>query len=582
LPQNTYAKYSSGFDFPLGAPEGVGYAVNGTGGLNWLERYDYAGDGIAEYHPGEDWNEARNGKDYGGDNRDYGDPVYSISDGVIKYANLHSAGWGNLVLIEHDLSGVNYWSQYGHMMKLAPGISAGTFVTKGTIIGYVGSYPYNSGRNIHLHFETRKKYRQAYDFVPNWSKEKVLEYYVKPTDFINAHRPLESPSITATAGASGSSTITWAATAESEKYEIYRSENSGSCGVGTPIKTITNANETSFADQNLTTGKTYYYCLITYYKNGLLSKSAEKSVQIKQEIIKITDNPVAQTHPVISDGKIFWEDLRSENNTWPRKLYYYDLATKKIESVSIGIDGAKLPYLPNGQGTRVVFYAQDSMGTGNNIYCYDFATGNPYAITQARGDQVNPVISDSGIVVWQDLRNGSNYDLYYLDVTKSQGEIPFVIASGNQRNPAIWGNKVVWMDSRAGNRNDLYVKEIGGTEKLLATNVGDDTPSIWENYVVWQYKGKVSMVDINTGAIKTIATSGAGPSPKIRDGKVAYTLVEGANSYIHIHEIAAGKDTKIDFPLNYASFPFIFGNILVFDHAEKATVPNMDIYLVNL
>lgn len=582
LPESSYASNSVGFDYPLGAPTGTGYAVEGRGGLNWLDRYDYMGDGVPEFHPGEDWNEAGDARDYGNDNQDYGDPVYAISDGTVKYASLHSSGWGNLVLIEHEVSGVYYWSQYGHMKSLGPDIKSGKVVGAGQVIGYVGAFPYSSGQNIHLHFEIRKKYRQAFDFVPNWTRERVEEFYVKPTDFINSHRPVGPPEVVINPGVGGTTSITWPSVPEAEKYEIYRSETPGACGVGSPIKTITNTEETVFNDQGLTAGKAYYYCLVVYYKNGILSKSKEQPITIKQEVQKITNNTSAQTHPVISNGKIFWEDLRSENNTWPKKLYYYDLETKQQGFQYIGIDGAKRPYSPNAQSSRVVFYTNDSLGTGNNIYCHDFNTGSTYAITQARGDQVNPVISESGIVVWQDLRNGSNYDLYYLDVTKAQGESVFVAANGNQRNPAIWANKVVWMDSRAGNRHDLYLKEIGGSEKLLATNVGDDTPSIWKNFVVWQYKGKVSMIDVDTGQTKVIAAANAGSSPRVRDNKVAYTLAEGSNSYIHIYDISTGNDTKIDFSLNYMAFPFVSGNILVFDHAEKATIPDMDIYLIYL
>lgn len=562
LPQSTYAISADGFDYPVGKPDAQGFFD--------AQDFNEYNTNFSNYHLGEDWN-----KNCSGD-CDLGDPIYSIADGVVISRRL-MRGWGNVIMLEHEINGKKFKTLYGHFKDVY--VTEGQKVPRGELIGTIGKGDPNYHFYAHLHFELREEPTLG---IGSGYGAKDFPGYLNPHIFINSHRPVGPPKVVINSGVGGTTSITWPSVPEAEKYEIYRSETPGACGVGSPIKTITNTEETVFNDQGLTAGKAYYYCLVVYYKNGILSKSKEQPITIKQEVQKITNNTSAQTHPVISNGKIFWEDLRSENNTWPKKLYYYDLETKQQGFQYIGIDGAKRPYSPNAQGSRVVFYTNDSLGTGNNIYCHDFNTGSTYAITQARGDQVNPVISESGIVVWQDLRNGSNYDLYYLDVTKAQGESVFVAANGNQRNPAIWVNKVVWMDSRAGNRHDLYLKEIGGSEKLLATNVGDDTPSIWKNFVVWQYKGKVSMIDVDTGQTKVIAAANAGSSPRVRDNKVAYTLAEGSSSYIHIYDISTGNDTKIDFSLNYMAFPFVSGNILVFDHAEKATIPDMDIYLIYL
>lgn len=93
---------SDGFDYPLGAPNGKGYKVwSGESGLDFLELNDYQKDGYPEYHPGEDWNDDNTGDDWGCDSNDAGDPVHVISNGIVKYADYRSKGWGNIVLIEH-------------------------------------------------------------------------------------------------------------------------------------------------------------------------------------------------------------------------------------------------------------------------------------------------------------------------------------------------------------------------------------------------------------------------------------------------------------------------------------------------
>lgn len=78
-----------------------------------------------------------------------GTPVYAAGDGVVAGAR-PNGGYGNWIQIDHPgkLSTV-----YGHLSDFAPGIEAGTPVTQGELIGFVG----NTGRSTgaHLHFEVQ-------------------------------------------------------------------------------------------------------------------------------------------------------------------------------------------------------------------------------------------------------------------------------------------------------------------------------------------------------------------------------------------------------------------------------------------
>lgn len=583
LPNNSYA--SSGFDFPLGPPDGVGYLVENTGGLNFLDRHDYQGDGVAEFHPGEDWNEARNGKDYGNDNKDLNDPIYSIADGKVVYASFHSAGWGNLVLIEHNLDGIQYWSQYGHLSKLGSEMTIGKNISKGTIIGNVGSFPYGTKSNIHLHFEIRKKYRKAYEFVMNWPKEKVLEYYLCPTDFIDSHRAPKGSTLTITSE-SNMAKLSWTKAEDSdfESYELFRSNVPN--GTNDPNKRTSvfkseDQNILAFADNNHSPG-IYYYRLLTKYKNGLSTESEEVSITINQEIQRITNNTAVQRGPAFAGKRLVWEDLRSENGTWPKKLYYYDLETKKLEDVSIGVEGAKRPLDPAATKNYVVFYAQDNSynSTGMNIYCYDFNEKTAFPITKASGEQFDPVVSDDGIVIWTDMRNG-NADLYYLDVKKSEGEKPFVVERGVQVGAKISGDKVVWRDSRSGN-NDLYYKKLGGNEKIIAQNLttggGQD---IWENWVVWISNKKLSLMNLETEEVKVLMEKDV-ITTAIKDGKVAYSKYEGKDIYIYVYDIASGKTAKINQKTTTADSIAVSGNNLAFTSGDPENPSNQEIYLANI
>jgi murein DD-endopeptidase MepM/ murein hydrolase activator NlpD len=78
-----------------------------------------------------------------------GTPVMAAGDGVVLRAG-RAGGYGNLVELRHRNGIV---TRYGHLRGFARGIRAGTRVTQGQTIGYVGSTGLASGP--HLHYEFR-------------------------------------------------------------------------------------------------------------------------------------------------------------------------------------------------------------------------------------------------------------------------------------------------------------------------------------------------------------------------------------------------------------------------------------------
>ena len=78
-----------------------------------------------------------------------GTPIKATGDGRVVSAG-RKGGYGNAVVIQH---GQKYSTLYGHMSRFASGITAGTHVTQGQIIGYVGMTGLATGP--HLHYEFR-------------------------------------------------------------------------------------------------------------------------------------------------------------------------------------------------------------------------------------------------------------------------------------------------------------------------------------------------------------------------------------------------------------------------------------------
>lgn len=77
-----------------------------------------------------------------------GTEIYAAGDGIVVSAGWNSGGYGNVVMIDH-LDG--YQTVYGHMSYVVA--VEGMYVTKGQLIGLVGSTGNSTGP--HCHFEVR-------------------------------------------------------------------------------------------------------------------------------------------------------------------------------------------------------------------------------------------------------------------------------------------------------------------------------------------------------------------------------------------------------------------------------------------
>jgi murein DD-endopeptidase MepM/ murein hydrolase activator NlpD len=81
-----------------------------------------------------------------------GTPIYATANGTIKTAGNLGNGYGNHVIINH---GYGYETLYGHMFRIK--VRAGAKVTRGEIIGWVGSTGKSTGP--HCHYEVHKNGR---------------------------------------------------------------------------------------------------------------------------------------------------------------------------------------------------------------------------------------------------------------------------------------------------------------------------------------------------------------------------------------------------------------------------------------
>jgi murein DD-endopeptidase MepM/ murein hydrolase activator NlpD len=80
-----------------------------------------------------------------------GTPVLAIADGVVTQIGEPSGSLGVHVVIQHTIDGVTVFSTYSHMGLGTMHLSVGDTVTRGDIVGNVGSTGESTGP--HLHFQ---------------------------------------------------------------------------------------------------------------------------------------------------------------------------------------------------------------------------------------------------------------------------------------------------------------------------------------------------------------------------------------------------------------------------------------------
>ena len=101
-------------------------------------------------------------------------PVYATADAMVEFAGRHNkSGYGRLIILQHNYGFKTY---FGHLNKVV--VKSGTFVRKGTLIGYTG----NSGRSNgpHLHYEVRFMSRPVNPFwFIKWNAQNYNEIFEK-------------------------------------------------------------------------------------------------------------------------------------------------------------------------------------------------------------------------------------------------------------------------------------------------------------------------------------------------------------------------------------------------------------------
>lgn len=93
---------------------------------------------------------------------DRGTPIFSATRGYATELNIGDRGGTNVMII--GPGGLYYY--YAHLSRIANGITPGKYVTKDTVVGFVGNSGNASGTPPHLHFSIYPKMWDAINPYP--------------------------------------------------------------------------------------------------------------------------------------------------------------------------------------------------------------------------------------------------------------------------------------------------------------------------------------------------------------------------------------------------------------------------------
>lgn len=106
----------------------------------------------ARYHPVLSRFRAHLGTDYAAPT---GTPIKATGDGRVVFAGT-KGGYGKAVVIRH---GSSYETLYGHLSRFRPGVTQGSRVQQGQVIGYVGKTGLATGPHLHYEFRVNGVHR---------------------------------------------------------------------------------------------------------------------------------------------------------------------------------------------------------------------------------------------------------------------------------------------------------------------------------------------------------------------------------------------------------------------------------------
>lgn len=223
------------------------------------------------------------------------------------------------------------------------------------------------------------------------------------------------------------------------------------------------------------------------------------------------------------------------------------------------------------------------VGQRSDIFAYDVATGEEFAVCTRPGRQFYPAV-DGDWIVYEHGQYGDN-DVYAYNINSGQ-ERPIALYPYDQSGPDISGRYVVWTDERnygmlwvedgkvVFGGYDVYGYDLETGQPFVVTDASGDQGGavISGNAVVWGQWSEATGADIwgkdlSTGAVFPICTAPGGQGRADIDGNIV-VWIDGRSRItdyadIYGYDLSTGREFPIRIGALYPTHVKISGNVVV-------------------
>jgi murein DD-endopeptidase MepM/ murein hydrolase activator NlpD len=130
--------------------------------------YNLEGESLRTIRGVQAWSGFHPGIDYAAP---MGTPIHATADGTVDFVGWRD-GYGNTIVLRHHSK---ITTLYAHQSRFADGIKAGSKVSQGQLIGYVGSTGWSTGPHLHYEFRVADKPIDPLQATANMPVSKPLE-----------------------------------------------------------------------------------------------------------------------------------------------------------------------------------------------------------------------------------------------------------------------------------------------------------------------------------------------------------------------------------------------------------------------
>ncbi|HSK31934.1 MAG TPA: hypothetical protein VK903_00485 [Propionicimonas sp.] len=275
--------------------------------------------------------------------------------------------------------------------------------------------------------------------------------------------------------------------------------------------------------------------------------------------LNLTPDHTALGRPAISGSRVVWNDY---GNGTDRGLVYRNLATGQQRRLD-----ASPGTQPQLSGDRLCYEYQ------GRIHVHTLSTGRDIEVTPV-GASASACDISGRVVVWQDVRNGHDADIYAYDLD-ARTETRLTTTSTDQTLPRIDNGLVVWQDAITATNSDVYSFDLA---TAAITRVTQDESVQWfadvaGGRVVWMDERdghdntEIYLYDVAAGVTTRVTRhEGWSSNPTVSGDRIAYEDSRGAGRRIYVRSVTP-PTLSLGRVLGSGASPVVSGRLLGADGA---------------